>query len=148
MAELLESGELQKYIFETLQPAYAERFRTMLKAIEEHLLPLGVALPQSDRQVVGGYFMWLSLPPPLQSKAVAQRAKAEENLIVAQGELFEVPGDSESASFPHDLRLCFAWESLENIREGIARLARVVSQMQRKGAGGETMAPATENGHK
>lgn len=77
-------------MYETLQPAYGTRYRRMIAAIEKDLIPLEVQLPQMDREVVGGYFIWLTLPPPLKGADVAQRAKEEENLIVAQGEMFEV----------------------------------------------------------
>jgi len=56
----------------------------MVEAINKHLIPLGVDIPQTDREVVGGYFIWLTLPSPLKGAVVAQRAKEEENLAVAQ----------------------------------------------------------------
>jgi DNA-binding transcriptional MocR family regulator len=56
----------------------------MVAAINKHLVPLGVGLPQTDREVVGGYFIWLTLPSPLKGATVAQRAKEDENLAVAQ----------------------------------------------------------------
>lgn len=86
MAETLETGELQRYIYQTLQPSYGNRYRKMIAAINEELIPLGVELPQTDRDVVGGYFIWLTLPQPLRGAAVAQRAKDQENVVVAQGE--------------------------------------------------------------
>jgi DNA-binding transcriptional MocR family regulator len=86
VAEALESGELQRFVYDTLQPSYGQRYRTMLAAINKHLIPLGVQLPQTDREVVGGYFIWLTLPEPLKGKVVTQRAKDEENVVVAQGE--------------------------------------------------------------
>lgn len=101
----------------------------MIAAIQQHLVPLGVQLPQSDRQVIGGYFLWLALPPSLNGTILAQRAKEQENLIVAHGELFEVPGDTDAAPFPHAVRLSFAWEDEDQLAEGIARLAVVVRAM-------------------
>jgi DNA-binding transcriptional MocR family regulator len=86
VAETLETGELQRYIYQTLQPSYGSRYRKMIAAINKELIPLGVELPQTDREVVGGYFIWLTLPQPLKGAAVAQRAKDEENVVVAQGE--------------------------------------------------------------
>ena len=116
----------------------------MISAIETDLLPLGVKIPQPDRDVVGGYFIWLTLPSSLRGAAVAQRAKKEENLIVAQGELFEVPGDTDHASFSHDLRLCFAWEDEDKLAEGIRRLASVIRNMQNDNGGvGAAMQPTT-----
>jgi hypothetical protein len=62
----------------------------MVEAINKHLIPLAVSIPQTDREVVGGYFIWLTLPSPLKGAVVAQRAKEEENLALAHGEMFEV----------------------------------------------------------
>lgn len=89
-------------------------------------MPLGVTLPQADRDFVGGYFLWLSLP--VKGAAVAKAALDQELLVVAEGELFEVPGDNEVVRFDHHLRLCFAWEAEEKFVEGIQRLANVISR--------------------
>ena len=56
----------------------------MIEAINKHLTPLGVRMSQSDREIVGGYFIWLTLPPPLKGADVAQRAKEDDNVVVAQ----------------------------------------------------------------
>ncbi|KAI4112157.1 MAG: hypothetical protein LQ339_000165 [Xanthoria mediterranea] len=130
MAQLLSSGELEKHIYTTLQPAYARRYNSMISAIERYLLPLEVTLPQSDRDVVGGYFLWLKLPKPLVAEAVAQRAEAEENLIIGQGPLFAVYGD-ERKDLERQVRICFSWEAEENLSEGIQRLATVIRKMLR-----------------
>ena len=84
MAETLETGDLQRHVYDTLQPAYGRRYRLMIRAISKHLIPLGVHIPQSDQKVVGGYFIWLTLPSPLEGAVVAQRAKEDANLAVAQ----------------------------------------------------------------
>ncbi len=131
MADMLESGDLQQRILHTLQPAYKRRYRKMMASIERYLIPLGVTLPQADRDVVGGYFLWLSLPRPLQGTHVARRALKEENLIVAQGELFEVPGENDHARFSHEVRLCFAYEDEAELAEGVKRLSHAIVRMQR-----------------
>ncbi|KAL8851370.1 MAG: hypothetical protein Q9221_003737 [Calogaya cf. arnoldii] len=130
MTQLLSSGDLEKHLYTTLQPAYALRYNSMMSAIESYLLPLDVTLPQSDRDVVGGYFLWLELPKPLVADAVAQRAKAEENLIIGQGPLFAVYGD-ERKDLERQVRVCFSWEAEENLSEGIQRLATVIRKMLR-----------------
>ena len=99
----------------------------MLNAIRRHLVPLGATLPQENREVVGGYFVWLKLP--VNAVALAKRAKEVENLVVAEGELFEVPGDREVVKFPNEIRLCFAWEDEERLAEGIERLASLMKLM-------------------
>jgi DNA-binding transcriptional MocR family regulator len=138
VAETLETGELQRYVYDRLQPVYGNRYRRMVEGINKHLIPLGVSIPQTDREIVGGYFIWLTLPSPLKGAVVAQRAKEEENLVVAQGEMFEVPGDTEreGTSFSNDIRVCFAWEEEDMLAEGIERLATIISRMLNEEANG------------
>jgi DNA-binding transcriptional MocR family regulator len=68
----------------------------MVEAIHKQLIPLGVRLPQMDREIVGGYFIWLTLPSPLKGAELAQRAKEDENVVVAQ-----VSNQTESVSDPN-----------------------------------------------
>ncbi|KAL8671278.1 MAG: hypothetical protein Q9168_004218 [Polycauliona sp. 1 TL-2023] len=125
MTQLLSSGALENHIYTTLQPSYARRYNNIMSAITRYLLPLDVRLPQSDRDVVGGYFLYLELPKSLVADTVAQRAKADENLIIGQGPLFAVYGD-ERKDLERQVRVCFSWESEENLNEGIERLATVI----------------------
>ena len=53
MSHLLESGELQNHIVRDLQPAYARRYYSLMSAINKYLVPLGVELPQEDRDHMG-----------------------------------------------------------------------------------------------
>ncbi len=130
MAEMLKTGDLQRHIRRTLQPAYSSRYRAMMEAIEQHLLPLGVTMAQVDREVVGGYFIWLTLPEPLDAGVVAAQAKKAENVVVAPGTLFGVAGNSKAEDFRREIRLCFSWEDEEKLGEGVERLARAVRRMQ------------------
>ncbi|KAF9734582.1 aminotransferase [Paraphaeosphaeria minitans] len=134
LAEIIASGDLQRHVYEVLQPSYGRRYQKMVTAIEKELIPLGARLPQTDRDVVGGYFVWLTLPSGIESTVVVQRAKEEENVVVAQGEIFEVPGDTKHAGthFENDIRMCFAWEDEDVLGEGIERLARVIRTLQRE----------------
>lgn len=95
-----------------------------MDAITTHLVPLGFELPQPNRDVVGGYFVWLALPHGLQADHLAKRCQEDENLIVAPGGIFEVPGD-EAVRFEHSVRLCFAWEDVPSLREGVRRIGAV-----------------------
>lgn len=146
VADTLQSGELQRHVFEVLQPAYGKRYRALIGAINTWLVPLGVKLPQMDRDVVGGYFVWLTLPEPIKGAIVAERAKEDENVIVAQGEMFEVPGDTSHAHFERDLRLCFAWEDETMLAEGIERLARVIRALQNEHASDNQKSGVTSQG--
>ena len=130
ISDMLATGTLQRHIFDELQPAYAERYHRIMGAIKQHLLPLGLTMPQADNEVAGGYFIWLTLPQPLDATTIWRRAEEEENVTIISGEKFKVDGDeqNEATKFTRDFRLCFAWEELNLLDEGIVRLARVIKQ--------------------
>jgi hypothetical protein len=122
MTHLLQTGQLQAHIAQTLQPAYAARYHTLLQAITTHLLPLGFTLPKADRDVAGGFFLWLGLPEGFVAADFARVcAEGDKGVLVSPGEMFEVAGDP-SVQFDGNVRLCFAWESEENLKEGIRRM--------------------------
>lgn len=129
MSKLLESGDLQHHIYKNLQPTYARRFQILLSAMQRHLVPLGVTLPQTHRDVMGGYFVWLSLPSPLKADNLALRAREEENVIIASGPLFGVFGDTAVVDLDAKVRICFSWEEEDRLVEGVERLERVIRQM-------------------
>lgn len=125
--QLLATNTLQKHISRTLQPAYARRYHAMMSAISQHLLPLGVSTPQANPDVAGGYFIWLELPGPLRSDTVTRKAAEEHDLIVSDGNAFQVQGDETSGiSFSGNLRLCFSYETEEHLVEGVERLSRLL----------------------
>lgn len=107
----------------------------MASAIKEHLLPLGFSMPQPDRSVVGGYFIWLGLPSTLHGEEFTQRCQDEESLVIAPGRIFEVPGD-ESLRFERSVRLCFAFEDEDMLREGIKRMGSLARRMLEGGEDG------------
>ncbi|KAI7312674.1 PLP-dependent transferase [Hortaea werneckii] len=144
MTLLLTSGQLNKHIQNVLRPAYARRYNKLINAITTHLLPLGFQLPQPDRDIVGGYFVWLKLPDRMTATALASACK-REGVVIAPGTIFEVPGDRETAGFDGHMRLCFAWEEEGKLEEGVVRVAGVVRQMQ--GAmGGPSGSPQVQDG--
>lgn len=82
----------------------------------------------------GGYFIWIALPAPLQAKEIVALSKSTENLRLAPGDMFQLPGDTSAATdgkFANCLRLCFAWEEPRHLTEGVRRLARVVERAQK-----------------
>lgn len=135
LAELVENGQLTEHITSAVQPEYARRYQVIGEAIQRYLIPLGAELARHDHNTVGGFFLWLHLPATMRAARLAQRALAEENLVIAHGEMFQVPdqktrrgNDQEAVVFPHDLRLCFAWEDVHKLDEGIKRLAAVMQR--------------------
>ena len=139
LTQIVKSGQLQDHITNTLQPAYAARYACMMKWIERLLVPLGVVLPQSNRNIVGGYFIWLELPAGLNGDGVARRAKEDENLIVGPGSFFAVPGtDGHGQNILGSVRVCLAWEDEASLEEGIRRLANVIKRMLDEGDDGDS----------
>lgn len=132
MSKLVESGDLQKHVFETLQPTYARRYRKMIFAIETYLVPLGVDLLQKNSGVTGGYFIWISLPKPLQADEVAVRSTRDQNLTIMPGHNFAVWGDEGVVDLDRNVRLALSWEEEGNLVEGIQRLATVIKEMQQE----------------
>jgi DNA-binding transcriptional MocR family regulator len=129
--EMLITGDLDQHIYHTLQPAYARRYHRLLLAVQQHLLPLGLTLPQPDKSVAGGYFLWLTLPAPLLAEDLWKRAQEDENVTIITGAKFRVEGDEDNpmTRFERDFRLCFAWVDEELLEEGVVRLTRVVKQL-------------------
>jgi len=106
-----------------------------MDAIEVHLSPLDVRVNAGDNRddaTVGGYFVWIMLPPLLNADDVARNAAQSENLTVARGPQFEVPDDPKGQKFRNSLRLSFAWEDEEMLTQGMERLATVVQIMTRQ----------------
>lgn len=132
ITEMLKKGEVQDHIAKVLIPNYAHRWRKIMDAMERHLIPLGAEIFKpslEENEVFGGYFIWFQLPKGLLAERVASAAKKRENLIVAQGNLFEVYGDETAVKFDSWLRLCFSWEDEDKLVEGVERLGRVVKAM-------------------
>jgi DNA-binding transcriptional MocR family regulator len=129
--QLLQSGSFMEHLQKTLIPSYASRYHCVVQAIQSHLLPLGVSMLNPSRDIAGGYFAWLTLPSGTDAQRVAQRAKTEESLVVAEGALFKVQGDEEAPgmSFNENIRICYAWEDEGKLAEGIERLARVIERV-------------------
>lgn len=130
--DMLSKGVLQQHIYHFLQSEYAERYHRMLAAIEHHLLPLGLTMPQANEIVAGGYFIWLRLPGRLVADVIHQKAQQEQDLIIITGPKFRVDGDESNpeARFDQNIRLCFAWEEKHLLEEGVARLAKVIRACQ------------------
>lgn len=128
VTQMLSTGQIQDHIVHVLRPAYSSRYRVLLKAIESHLFPLGFTVPQPDRDVVGGYFVWLGLPSNMKAEELAAKCQEDENLAIAPGKIFEVPGD-DVAVFERSVRLCFAWEEEWKLAEGVRRIGLVANRL-------------------
>jgi len=129
VTELLRSGFVHDHILNTVQPAYARRYRTLIRSIEEHLVTRGCSLPQTTRSYAGGFFVWLTLPAGMLATELCKSCKENENVLLAPGTAFQVPGD-DSIRFQDSVRLCFTWEDEALLPDGVRRIARVIDRMR------------------
>ncbi|CAG7973148.1 unnamed protein product [Penicillium salamii] len=129
--EMLEDNFLPEYIRDTLIPEGRKRHTLLASAVKAHLGPFGVTFapdPETSA-LVGGYFIWLRLPDTLTSTQVCEWALRTQNLVLASGETFAVPGGDFSAELHHRLRLCFMCEDEGRLVEGVERLGLVIQDI-------------------
>lgn len=119
VSHFLAAGALPAHL-ETLRAGYARRRDLLLRALAERFPP-GACW----HRPVAGMFVWVELPPPLDTAALLQRAVEDERVAFAPGRAFAATGGPES---DHCLRLCFAAASPEAIEDGVARIGRVLER--------------------
>ncbi|KAK2601554.1 Valine--pyruvate aminotransferase [Conoideocrella luteorostrata] len=128
----LKEAMMEDFLEGQLLPEYALRHKMMLSAIEQHLVPLGVHLPQSGwNGRSGGFFIWIHLPDKVTAQSLAQRALKDKALVIMAGTEFEVETMKglEDALSKRCIRLSFSWESKENLAAGVVRLASVLREL-------------------
>jgi DNA-binding transcriptional MocR family regulator len=100
---------------DTFRGIYAERRDAMLAGLSESLPELTWTEPN------GGFFVWLTLPDSLDSKAMLPRA-VKELVAYTPGTAFYADGRGAS-----HMRLSFCYPTPDQIRTGIRRLATVIN---------------------
>lgn len=98
----------------TFRGVYRERKDAMLQALGEYLPQLEWTNPN------GGFYVWLTLPEPLDSKAMLPRA-VKELVAYTPGTAFYGDGNGRQ-----NIRLSFCYPTPEQIRLGIRRLSTVI----------------------
>jgi 2-aminoadipate transaminase len=125
MAQALKSGRYAAHLTNVAR-RYARKAAVMTAALREHFPP---TVRWMEPQ--GGMYVWASLPRAVQTgpkSRLFRRALASDVLYVP-GELCY----AEDATRPrprHEMRLSFGGASLGDIREGIARLGKVISELR------------------
>ncbi|HWL02764.1 MAG TPA: PLP-dependent aminotransferase family protein [Microbacteriaceae bacterium] len=114
ISEYLSSADWQGQI-DTFRGVYRERRDAMLGALDDYLPDLTWTHPD------GGFYVWVTLPDHLDSKAMLPRA-VKELVAYTPGTAFYSNGDGRS-----HMRLSFCYPTPEFIREGIRRLSVVVN---------------------
>jgi DNA-binding transcriptional MocR family regulator len=94
---------------------YRERRDAMVSALDD-LMPAGCRWNVPD----GGFYVWLTLPPGIDAKAMLPRA-VTARVAYVPGTAFFADGYGSGA-----MRLSFCYPTPERIREGVRRLAGVL----------------------
>ncbi|MEP4035406.1 PLP-dependent aminotransferase family protein [Pseudophaeobacter sp.] len=101
-----------------LRQAYGARRDAMLSALQD-FMPDGVSWTRPE----GGMFVWLTLPPHIDTAEVLARALDQENIAFVPGQAFFADGQGCNT-----LRLSFSVLNEAEIRTGIERLGRLLKQ--------------------
>ena len=99
------------------QQAYRERRDALLGALEQHL-PAGCSWTRPE----GGFFVWMTVPEGVDTKAMLPRAVTARVAYVS-GTGFYADGLGS-----RQLRLSFCYPTPDRIREGVRRLAGVLAE--------------------
>ena len=103
-----------------LKSAYRLRREAMLAALERALGPLGARWSKPQ----GGIFVWVTLPESIDTFDLLPSAVQQERIAFIPGLAFSVDG----RAWRNAMRLNFSLATVEQIDEGIARLARAVQR--------------------
>lgn len=110
----LEHADWQKQI-DTFRGVYLERKDAALAAVRKYLPGVETTTPD------GGFYLWLTMPEGLDSKAMLPLA-VEELVAYTPGTAFFGDGTGH-----RNLRLCYSYPTPENIEIGVERLSRVIN---------------------
>jgi 2-aminoadipate transaminase len=123
--ELCRSGGLDENL-KVVNAALRERRDALVDALREYIPEARFVVPE------GGYFLWLDLEDDVDTTALLAEAK-DENVTFVAGPDFMIEGGTSS------LRLSFAPVPVEDVAEGVRRLARALERVR---AGSEPGAAA------
>lgn len=115
VAQHYMTGMAWRRVLADLTSTYKERRDAMLEALAEHL-PADVTWTRPE----GGFFLWVTLPEHLDTKALLAEA-VERGVTFVPGSDFYPAGEGS-----HRLRLAFCYEEPVKIAEGVRRIAEVL----------------------
>jgi 2-aminoadipate transaminase len=116
IAEYLKTGAIYAHIEET-RALYREKRNHMMAAFERHM-PARADLRWTKPE--GGLFLWISLPSFIDTEAMFAAA-IERKVAYVVGSAFYFDSPERNA-----MRINFSYASLEQIDEGVRRLAEVI----------------------
>jgi 2-aminoadipate transaminase len=100
-----------------MREMYRERRDAMMQALDDFMPPAC-----TWNKPTGGFFVWMTLPPGIDAKAMLPRA-VTARVAYVPGTAFFADGFGSGA-----IRLSFCYPTPERIREGVRRLAGVLEQ--------------------
>jgi len=115
LAEYLKHGGLENHL-RHLRQTLALQEVEMVQAVERHF-PTGTKLARPQ----GGYFLWLELPPHVDTLLLHQQA-LERGISIAPGPIF-----SAKREFKHYLRLNFGHPDPQRLEAAIATLGELMA---------------------
>lgn len=124
IAQAITSGKYEDHLA-TLQKRYAHKARVMRHALQEHF-PKNVELWEPG----GGLYYWARLPT-----AIKTGAKSKLFQTALAHDVLYVPGELCYADDPtrrkpnHEMRISFGSAKEQDIREGVARLGKVLREL-------------------
>jgi 2-aminoadipate transaminase len=110
------SGDIDRSIA-TVREALAERVRVLAESLRQHIP--GVSFTEPD----GGYFLWVELPDDVDVDQLLPAA-AQRGVAVVKGSDFLLDGGK------HALRLAYSAVTVDQIDEGVRRLAAAIEDIQ------------------
>lgn len=113
ISEYLANSDWQKQV-DTFRGVYEERKNAALNAMKKYLPNVKTTQPD------GGFYLWLTLPDGIDSKAMLPLA-VKELVAYTPGTAFFGDGTGH-----HNLRVCYSFPTPERIDLGIKRLATVI----------------------
>lgn len=114
ISEYLSIADWRKQV-DTFRGVYRERKDAALEAMREYLPNVHTTQPD------GGFYLWLTLPEGIDSKAMLPLA-VKELVAYTPGTAFFGDGTGHG-----HLRVCYSFPTPENIKIGIKRLASVIN---------------------
>jgi DNA-binding transcriptional MocR family regulator len=114
ISEYLSTADWRGQI-DTFRGVYRERRDAMLAALGDHLPGMSWTVP------TGGFYVWLTMPGNLDSKAMLPRA-VKELVAYTPGTAFYADGGGHNS-----MRLSFCYPTPDSIREGVRRLSTVIN---------------------
>jgi len=98
-----------------LRPMLAEKAHALTEALDEHFGETA----QYDKPI-GGIYLWVTLPETVNTDQL-YHAALKGGVEINPGSQWTVNGPANT----HRMRLCFGHPSIDNIRDGIAKLAEI-----------------------